>query len=305
MINLVLGNNSFEIDRYLTSIKSNFDGEIISRDGENLSTKDLPDIIMGASLFEPNRLIIIRSLSDNKDLWPTFHQWIDRLPDDVNLVLVEPSVDKRTTTYKALKDVAKINEFNSWSDRDRIKAEEWLSGEAKSQGITLEKSLARFLVDRVGVDQWQLFYALDKLSGFDVITKELIEDTIDESPTDNVFELLNLALNGSSKLIKESVDRLQLSQDPFQLQALLSSQVFQLAAAKAASVAGSGDLGKDFGMHPFVASKLKSLSRNYDMKQIQQMALVLADADDSIKSSPIPPWIIIENALLRLASLNK
>ena len=123
MITLLLGENSFEIEQALGSIIDEFDGKVERIKAEDLQISQLPDILMGISLFATKRLIVIRDLSENKTIWPVFGSWISKISDDIHLVLVETKVDKRSVTYKALKDAVNIREFLPWSDRDIFKAE--------------------------------------------------------------------------------------------------------------------------------------------------------------------------------------
>ncbi|HRQ98181.1 MAG TPA: hypothetical protein PK265_02565, partial [Candidatus Saccharibacteria bacterium] len=69
MIQFIVGDNSFEVERMVKSIidRSSVVAEII--DGEELTLAGLPDLLMGSSLFSDSRLVIIKNLSDNKSLW--------------------------------------------------------------------------------------------------------------------------------------------------------------------------------------------------------------------------------------------
>ena len=77
-------------------------------DGASLTTADLPSLFLGASLFAATRRLLIRDLGTNK---PVF----DELPNFLNtphhVALLESSLDKRTTTYKTIKNQVKITEF--------------------------------------------------------------------------------------------------------------------------------------------------------------------------------------------------
>ena len=82
------------------------DYEII--EGTDLTPSDLPSITKGTSLFTDKRQILIRDLSNNK---ATFEKLPDYLDTPHNIIILESKLDKRTTTYKALKDQVEIREF--------------------------------------------------------------------------------------------------------------------------------------------------------------------------------------------------
>ncbi len=302
MITVLSGENSFELERALTQIKRSFDGVAESINAEDLKLADLPDILMGVSLFSEKRLVIIRGLSENKTIWSVFADWLDKISDDIQLILIEPKLDKRTTTYKALKAKAEIRDFPVMTDRDLYKVEKWLIDEAKTMSLNLDKKSIQFLINRVGIDQWQLFYALEKLSLFNgAITTDVIAELIPASPSENVFNLFETAISGDRMKLKKLLDSLEQTEDVYRLSALIFSQGFQLAAV---SSAGQDDnVAKDFEIHPFVVQKMQPLAKKLGATRVAKIIEILADCDDSLKSSGSDPWLLIENALFKIATI--
>jgi DNA polymerase-3 subunit delta len=301
MITLLIGENSFEIEQALLDVSKNFNGTVEKFDGSTLQLAQLPDILMGVSLFSTARTVIIRGLSENKTIWSVFGDWLPRISDDIHLVLVEPKPDKRTATFKALKDHATVKEFIAWTDRDYVKAEKWVIEQAKKLGFELNNKNAQFLVKRVGVDQWQLFHAVQKLSMVDSISEDVIKDVIEANPIENVFELFETAISGDIKQLKGKLRILEQTEDIYRLSALLYSQAFQLAAVAAAE---KGDnAAKDFGIHPYVAQKLESVAKKVGKTNVNKIVKILAATDDDMKVSAAEPWLLIETALLKISSL--
>ena len=296
MITLLTGENSYETTQALAQLASGFDGVPERLDGLELETRQLPDLFMGVSLFAEKRLVIIRELSQNKPVWEALPEWLPRLSDDIHLVLVEPKPDRRTKTYKTLQKAAEVREYKPWTDRDTLAAEKWVSTWATARKVALASGAARLLVARIGVDQWQLSHALEKLSVFDELTEALIYEHSDASPHENIFMVFETALKGDMSRVQEMIAALRLSEDPYQLFGLLSGQAFQLAAL---AVAREGDdVAKDFGVHPFVLSKLRPYAMKRGIKGAGQIVTAFADADEAMKTSSIEPWLAIEGALL-------
>jgi DNA polymerase III delta subunit len=298
MITLLTGSNSFEINEALNKLIEAFDGRAEKIDGTSLELKNLPDLLMGSTLFAEKRLVIIRDLSSNSSVWEKLPEWIPRISDDIQLVLVDEKPDKRLTAYKELKKVADVKEFNPWGDRDYPLAENWTLDRSKSLGIQLDKRVAHQIVERVGLDQWQLAQALEKLSLLDEITNETVEATIDASPSENVFQLFETALEGDSKKVHSMIQTLELTEDPYKLFALLSSQVFQLAAV--ASAGAGDDPSKDLAIHPYVASKLSRHAKKFGKSGTTKILSNFAQADADMKISKAEPWLLIERALLSI-----
>lgn len=301
MITVLTGSNSFEVDQALSAMIATFEGIPEKIDGESLELRQLPDLLMGSSLFADKRLVIIKELSQNATIWEKLPDWLERVSDDIHLVLVDERPDKRTTTYKALKQGAVLKEFAEWTDRDRSTAEAWVMTQAKERGIEVDTKTTRHLVERVGVDQWQLASALEKLSLTDGVTEEVIDTIIEANPAENVFQLFELALDGQAKKLHGVLATLELTEEPYKLFALLCSQAFQLAAV---ANAGPGDSpSKDFAIHPYVASKLSRHAKRLGRSGARKVITVFAQADADMKLSRGDPWLLIERALIAVAIL--
>jgi len=230
MITALIGENSFAVHDEVSRIIAASPEEPERFDGTELELRQLPDLLMGATLFASQRLIIIRNLSQNTNIWSQFPDWLERVADSTHLVLVDEKPDKRTATYKVLKSGGAVKEFLLWTDKDRSTAEQWVEERARQAGIALSGSLARHLVARVGLDQWQLASAIEKLSHLSSITTASIDEHVEANPTESVFQILELALQGKQSQVYSILQTLELTEEPYRLFALLSSQVVQLAA---------------------------------------------------------------------------
>jgi len=300
MITLLIGDNSFEIERALDAIISDFDGNVEKVEGSELQVSQLPDILMGVSLFADKRVVIIRGLSENKVVWPVLGDWLSRISDDIHLVLIEPKPDKRTVTFKSLKENADFCEFLSWTDRDMAMAEKWVVSEAEKIGISIDKKCVQTLVQWVGTDQWQLFHALEKLALTDDITVDSIKNIIEPNPVENVFNLFETALRGDTKTLGEILKTLEKTEDVYRLIALLTSQAFQLAAVVSASK--TDNVAKDFAIHPYVVSKLSPIAKRIGKSGVSKIISIFTELDDDMKLSRADPWLLVERALIKVAN---
>lgn len=302
MITILTGDNDFELQRLLAQIADKFDGVVEKHDGVDLDLKQLPDLVMGTTLFAEKRLVIVKDLSANKTLWTQFSAFLSRLSDDVHLVLVEPKLDKRTKTYKDLQKQATIKEFKVWGERDTLQAEKWVASEAKARGIQLDAKDVRLLVSRVGLDQWLLDQALYKLSFVNEINSAVIEHFIDANPIENVFNLFEAALASDRVAVTKMISTLSLNEDPFRLLGLLSGQAFQLATL-AVSDKSSAEVAKAIGAHPFAVGKLATYAKKMGRSGARSVITAFTEADSSMKTSATDPWLLVERALLKVATI--
>ncbi|MEO5950762.1 MAG: DNA polymerase III subunit delta [Candidatus Saccharimonadales bacterium] len=300
MITVFTGENSFEIEREIKKLESSFDGVSEKVDGSELNARQLPDLLIGGTLFADTRLIIIKNASENKLVWESFEQWIERIPEEISVILIEQKLDKRTKTYKSLTRSAAIREFPLWREYDNRKAEDWIINEASHLGLALDKKSAQALVGRVGVDQWQLSLALDKLIVLDVVTPDIIHDVIEANTTENVFNLFETALRGDTSGVISMMRVIMLHEDPYRLFGLLSGQVFYLATLTITDKS-TNDVAKDLGVNPYGLTKIATTAKKLGPKGAKLAIIAFAEADEGMKTSVADPWLLIERALIKIS----
>lgn len=297
MITWLVGENSFEIHEAQQAIENSFHGQSEYIDATDLTIAQLPDLLMGTSLFSFDRLVIIRGISDNKALWDKLPEWLARINSSIHVVFIDKKPDKRTLSYKALKTAATIHEFLPWSDKDTKKAVQWVLERAKLMKLTLSNTLAQQLVYRAGVDQWQLTLSLEILSLFEVISAETIDNAIPMHPQQNVFEIFQAAIEQPSEYIRDAILNMKVQQDPYAFFALLSSQVLNLSAI---TFQDNNNASKDFAIHPYVARSLRHQSKQLGKKKVRAIMTIVAQTDTDIKHSRAEPWVLIEVMLLQI-----
>lgn len=303
MITVLTGENSYEIAQALGALVAAFNGTPERVDGESLTLSDLPDLLMGATLFSPRRLIVIKDLASNTTVWNELADWLERASDDSRIVLVESKLDKRTRTYKQLKADADLREFAAWKEGDLRTAEQWAKAEAAGRNIALDGASIRALVEQTGAEQWQLHYALEKLAVLDSVTPEIIRQVIDRTPHDNVFALLDLAIKGKRAEVRAMLANLEGSEEAYRLFGLLATQVTQLAAV-AVSDRPAPELASALGIHPYAVSRLQGTAERLGRGGARRLVRVFAEADHQLKTGSSDPWLLIDIALMRCAPSN-
>ncbi len=123
---------------------------------------------------------------------------------------------------------------------------------------------------------------------------------IEKTPVESAFSLLETALKGDALRVSEMLGRLEASEDPFRLFGLLGGQAFWLAALSATDKPG-GEIAKEIGAHPYVLSKLAPFAERLGHDGAKKVVTALAEADNRMKTSATDPWLLIEQALIKVA----
>lgn len=271
-------------------------------DSESLPATELPQLLLGVSLFTPSRMVVIKNSSSNKPLWEALEQWINKVPEALDLVLIEPHPDKRTKTFKTI--LSNANHIFEAKDINEAQATTWLIAEALKRGNKqLSRNNAQLLVARIGTDQAQLSTELDKLLVHDDITQQLITALTVITPQVSAYELLDAVIARQPKKAQQILNQLSTIEDPYRLYGLFSSQVFTLASVVAAGKkVEPAQIAKDTGSYPFVISKLAHKASSMAWSDVKSIIDETASLDDMLKRSGIDPWELISSRLLKIAA---
>ena len=106
MIKVFYGDDRVRAKAEITKFLGTKDYEII--EGADLAPADLPSIFLGNSLFTDTRAILIRDFTANR---PVYEQLPEYLNTPHQIAILDAKIDKRSATYKFLKDQIEFQEF--------------------------------------------------------------------------------------------------------------------------------------------------------------------------------------------------
>src|SRR5262245_449591 len=101
MIVTLVGNNSFALLRRLNELIEQFvkeygDLALERLYGEEVEFQAILDALQNLPFLVTKKMVVVRSLSANKQAAEKIEQIINAAGDDTDLILYEPAVDKRT-----------------------------------------------------------------------------------------------------------------------------------------------------------------------------------------------------------------
>lgn len=165
---VISGNDEFRRQRLLrTTIQ-----KLALKGAQSLNleggTGELQSILGSVGLFFPESVVVTLSEPDKEPQEVLLQQW--KSPNENVMVICLHEGNIRTTS-KFYKDVVSVLPKNSWKEfesapeykRDDL-ATDFAVSEAKSQGVTLDPTLAKALVDRVGNDLGVIYFEVMKAS---------------------------------------------------------------------------------------------------------------------------------------------
>ena len=314
MIYLIVGANAYQAQQELQNLAKDLDLQPERIDSESLDFNRLADMVRGLSLFQEQRLIVMRQLSERKDLWDKLGEWAGDVAPETHLVLIERRPDKRTKTYKTLRKIAKTIEAEPLTDKQRPTAKKWLLNYAGEHGVKLTPAQADDMITRslvadekshlVEIDQMQLAHAVSALKNAEKVDKAAIAAVLPPAREFSIFDIIELAVRGETADLRSALDELHRSDDAYKVAPLVWSQWSQLVMLSKVEETDTSDT-IDLGIHPFVAKKLRSLARQLSPTDLATLTELAAKRDYQMKTSTIDPWMALEDFLFRVALRQK
>lgn len=299
MIITLAGDNTYAIQQAAQDFISRFINKFGAAglekiDAEQFEPTGLPQLLLGTSLFTPQRLVVLKNVAQNKILWQELANWVPKLPNETTLLLILPNADKRSKTYKLLKGKSDFKEFAFLSENELLK---WLM-----EKVDVGMVEAKYLIERVGNDQWRLEQEALKLANFGQnITKQNIDQLVEASPNTSVFGLLDAALNGEVMQVSKLIEQIKTEEDPYKFLGLLVSQVHALALMATGSSGKTEEIALASGVHPFVLRKSQPIAKRLGLPKIKSIIQAVAECDARLKSTGEEPWRLLSLTLQKIA----
>ena len=202
MITVITGNNDLLRGEHLQQkiaefIKKNGDFSVEKITSENSDYNTIKSSMSSLPFLVSKKLIVLYEPGNLKEFGENLEEILKMVSDDVDVIIYEPNIDKRTTYFKKLK---KLENFNEFSKLDSFKLNKWLVDYADKIGGKISNSNAEQLISRVGDNQLLLKNEIDKLVLYEPeITINNIEVMTDQVPSSTIFNLLDSALSGNRK----------------------------------------------------------------------------------------------------------
>lgn len=291
MISVLTGNNQADLGNRLHELMGNFIKEhselALERiDAEEAGAQAILDAVASMPFLSQRKLVIVRGLSSDKQALEILEQIISSISDSTDLIIYEPSLDKRTAYYKRLKSVGQFEEYVEPDARDLPK---WLVGKAAELGGSLSPADANYLAERVGANQQLLAGELEKLISYDPkISRQNIDLLSEKSPQSKVFDLLDAAFGGQKKRALTLYEEQRAARvEPQFIMAMLAWQLRLITIASLSSHRDANQVVKDAGVSVYPLSKAQGLAAKLTRGRLRELVVEAERLDKLSKSKTI------------------
>jgi len=305
MVVTLTGTNKFVLQTALAALTAEFireQGEIaVERlDGEEATFDRLRESLQSTPFLANKKMVILHNGSANKQFVEQAEKLLTELPETTEAVLVEPKLDKRSSYYKFLK---KSSELRDFTELDENGLAQWLVESAQAREGRLSISDARYLAERVGLDQQLLDNELDKLLLYaPAVTRETIDLLTEPAPQSTIFELLDAAFSGN---LKRSLnlynEQRQQKVEPANIIAMLTWQLRSLALVKTAAGRSVDSIARETKLNPYVIQKAQTGAAGITFGHLKQLISDLLVLDVRSKRESIDLDEALQLFLMKIA----
>ena len=258
---------------------------------EKLEATDLEfsaimEAVQATPFLSKKKLVVLRDLSQNKAVAEEIEQIINSISESTDVIVYDPNIDRRSNTFKVLKDQTKFEDFPEIDSRNLPK---WLVSEAKNQGAELSFSDANYLVERLGPNQNLLANELDKLITYNPkIIRQNIDLLTEPTPQSRIFDLLDAAFKqNKDKALKLYDEQRAQKVEPQAILAMLAWQLRLLVIAKYMGSRSTTEVSKQTGTGEFPIRKARDLVANIDENRLKTMINDALEIDIKSKNSAL------------------
>jgi DNA polymerase-3 subunit delta len=288
MVITLFGDNAylirFEVGKQIADFSlSNDDLGIEKIDAGSMSLEDLKQSLSSYSFLSPNRLIILSEPSKIKNFSEEVEQICESIADTTQLVIVEPTLDKRQTYYKFLSSKTDFRILTRLSEQNLI---DWVINYTKDKGGKINRSEAVHLIDRVGDDQLLLSSEIEKLLLYqNELNIESIDLLTEASPSSTIFQLLDSAFSAnSSQALTLYNDQRQQKVEPEQILSMITWQVHTLSLYMTAKNMSVEQVASATKLSPFTVRKASQIASKLSYSNLKTMVSELAQMDTRSKT---------------------
>lgn len=309
-ITILYGDNSYERTAQLAKMKIDAEKsgfEIQKSNSDELSKSDFVSLICGVSLLSEKRFVYIRNLSENSEIWQNLAEILPRISTDVHLCLVEDKIDKRSVVYKAISKIVELYEFKNLTARDSKNLAEFARLFAKKQGLSLDNKTANFLISWVGIDEWRIRDAIEKIALIGEASEQNIREFVPQNIESNAFAIIEMMFLGDILKLQEEFSKLKITDGEdgaFRFLGMISTQIFNLVVLKIGKNIGktTAEIAKEIGANTWALGKMENFARNLSESQLAEIVSKFTQVDEIIKTESVDPWNLVESTILEIAS---
>ncbi len=283
-IYLFYGEEKYDINQRIEKIKKEFSNlevgvNLFYINSENVD--ELENITQGVSFFGSEKLIIIRNtnLKFNVDI-------LKNIDEDIRVIIIEDTVDKRLSEYKQLSKIAECIEYKHLDERQMT---QFIIQILKKYNVNISYDDAQYMQSVCGDDKYNNINELQKLVIYvqngGTVTKEIIDKVCSKTLNAKIFDVLDDIINKRKSIAIEELNSLLKQKEPIvKIYIMLYKQFKQLFMIKLLKNSGDKNIAQTLGVAPFIVKKLSASCDKYSEEELKNIIYAFDNYDKKTKN---------------------
>lgn len=279
------GEEKYDIEQSVQKIKKEFGNlelgiNLFYIDSENV--QNLGQISSGVSFLGEEKLIIMKNTKLKFDV-----DFIEKEKESgKTYIIIEDSVDKRTSEYKKLSKIAETKEFK-FMDQKQIIA--YIMKILEKCSLKIDYKTAEYMAEVCGENKANIINELNKIvlykgSG-NTVDKETIDKVCVKTLNAKIFDMLDFIVNKDHKNGILLLDELLIQKEAIvKIYIMLYKQVKQMYMIKILKEKRENDIATKLQIHPYVFQKLSKTSDKYRIDELKSIMKSFDKYDEATKS---------------------
>jgi len=321
-VTLIHGEESYLIDNLTKYISENFLMPMycdfnLSQIETIVDVDSVVSLAMTLPFLDERRIVLfqntgmLKAVKDDQE--DKLIKFSTDLPGHIYVVFSESELDKRKKIYKHLSKVADVVTVDKLSRPELVK---WIAKRFKLYNKEVGLHVVNYFIEMVnyldpesGKNLYDIDNTIRMMSGVNGAIDESVINQYVEIPIEhNIFKMMD-AISG--RKMSEAIKILNYfvagGEPEIKIFYLINQQFRNIYKTKLLLDAGhtSATVASKLDIHPFVAKKAGSFAIQFSNRQLCKIIEILEEVDIMMKSSGLPPLLLIEKALFQIGEVPK
>ena len=222
------------------------------------------------------------------------------------MIFIEKEVDKRSKTYKSLKDIGRMVEFKTPDEKMLTR---WVLTVLQKNGKKLTQPTMQLFLEKAGNSMGNIDRELEKLICYvgdrEIIQMDDVEEICTGQTENRIFDMIHMMAEKRQKEALELYyDLLALKEPPMRILFLLVRQFNILLQVKTMVAAGmeQNQIADRAGLRSFTIRRYRSEAGHFSVQKLKEALRDCARAEEDVKTGRLDDRLSVELILVKYSA---
>lgn len=275
-------------------------------EGKEAQVPALIDLAETMPFFTEHRVILVEDSGFFKNAAPQLAEYLPDMPETTCMIFIEKEVDKRSKTYKSLKDIGRMVEFKTPDEKMLTR---WVLTVLQKNGKKLTQPTMQLFLEKAGNSMGNIDRELEKLICYvgdrEIIQMDDVEEICTGQTENRIFDMIHMMAEKRQKEALELYyDLLALKEPPMRILFLLVRQFNILLQVKTMVAAGmeQNQIADRAGLRSFTIRRYRSEAGHFSVQKLKEALRDCARAEEDVKTGRLDDRLSVELILVKYSA---